>query len=217
METRVDIIVGGVQKGGTTSFHAHLAEHPDLMPPTRKEIHFFDDESVDWRAPDYGRLHAFFPDYDGARKPFDVTPIYLFWPPSFVRIRAYNPRAKLIFLFRDPIERAWSHWCMEHARGADNMPFADAIRDGRRRLDNLSPTEQPWRVYSYVERGYYAEQVLRLFNYFPREQILFLRSDDLNKRTASTLQRVSDFLGIAPFSNSEPKRERERTGKVVKR
>ncbi|MGH6848408.1 MAG: hypothetical protein ACREC0_13525, partial [Methylocella sp.] len=117
MSKLVSIFVCGVQKGGTTSLHAHFREHPALSPPNRKEIHFFADETQDWAAPDYTALHSFFATEDGDRFRFDVTPIYIFWPPSIERIRAYNPSAKLIFLFRDPFERAWSQWCMEYARG----------------------------------------------------------------------------------------------------
>lgn len=207
----VDIFVGSVQKAGTSSFYAYLAEHPELCPPTRKETHYFDDETIDWNAPDYRRFHDFFPDRDGTRRPFDVTPIYLFWPPSLERIRRYNHRPRLIFIFRDPIERAWSNWCMEYARGGDSMPFAEAIRDGRRRLDGLAPTDAARRTFSYVERGFYGQQVERLLDLFPRDQILFLKSDDLSGEPTNTLQSVSEFLGLAPFEDAAPKREHRRT------
>lgn len=210
MHPIVDIVVGGVQKAATTSLYASLAEHPALCPATRKETHFFDDETIDWRAPDYRRFHDFFPGRDGARRCFDVTPIYLFWPQSLARIAAYNPDVRLIFIFRDPIERAWSNWCMEYARGAESMPFSEAIRDGRRRLDGLAPTHAARRTYTYVERGFYGVQVERLLGLFPRDQILFLKSDDLSRAPTATLRSVSEFLGLAPFEGAEPKREHRR-------
>jgi hypothetical protein len=100
MHKRISIFGCGVQKCGTTSLYAHFCEHPALSPPSRKEIHFFDDETNDWAAPDYRALGAFFASNDGDRLRFDITPIYSFWPPSMQRISAYNPAAKLIFLFR---------------------------------------------------------------------------------------------------------------------
>ena len=212
MSERVDIFVGGVQKAGTTSFYSYLAEHPQLCPPSRKETHYFDDETIDWRNPDYCRFHEFFPASDDSRRRFDATPIYLFWPPSLDRIRTYNPNAKLIFIFRDPIERAWSQWCMEYARKAEDMPFAEAIRDGRKRLGHLPPTADPWRVYSYVERGFYGVQVARLLELFPRENILFLKSDDLSLRPEPTLQRVWPFLDLPFFPISMHKTEHQRQG-----
>src|SRR5664279_4751517 len=99
----VQAIVGGVQKGGTTSLFRYLEAHPQLQPPRQKELHFFDEESIDWKKPDYGLLHGAFDPGGSARKAFEATPIYLFWPPSLQRIRDYNSGMKLIFIFRDPI------------------------------------------------------------------------------------------------------------------
>jgi hypothetical protein len=93
---------------------------------------------------------------------------------SLERIAAYNPRMRLILIFRDPIERAWSHWKMEYARGAETESFAWSIRDGRSRVDAGSVRAGLHRVYSYVERGFYGAQVERLLALFPREQVLFL-------------------------------------------
>ncbi len=153
---RLQAVLGGVQKAGTTTLFRYLQAHPQLAAPSRKETHFFDDETIDWANPDYGRLGSFFPESLGARRAFDATPIYLFWPPSLARIRAHNPDAKLMFMFRDPIERAWSQWNMETRRGADDLPFASAVREGRKRLKDNHQLGNAWRVYSYVERGFYA-------------------------------------------------------------
>jgi Sulfotransferase domain len=209
----ISIFVCGVQKGGTTSLDAHLREHPALSPPCRKEVHFFDDENRDWVNPDYPKLDTYFVRDDGERQRFDVTPIYCFWPPSMERLHAYNPAIKLIFLFRDPFERAWSQWQMEYARGDETLPFAVAIREGRHRLDALPLLAPERRIYSYIERGFYAEQVMRALSYFPRDQLLFMRSQDLYCDHIGTLKRIANFLGIDEFPNTGPKRENVRPEK----
>lgn len=208
----VSIFVCGVQKGGTTSLFAHFCEHPSLSAPSRKELHFFDDESVDWSRPDYSLLDSFFSSDDEGRLRFDITPIYGFWPPSLDRIRAYNPFAKLIFLFRDPSDRAWSQWLMEHARGDEILPFAEAIRAGRKRMAKMPPLAPSRRIYSYIERGFYAGQVRRALKLFPRKQVLFLRSQDLFDDHKVTLARIATFLKISPFPDTGPKRENPRPG-----
>lgn len=197
----LSIFVAGVQKGGTTTMHACLARHPQLRGALRKELHYFDDETRDWASGDYGDLPALLG--DGPGMPFDCTPIYGFWGPALARIRAYNPVARLIFLYRDPLERAWSHWRMEVARGAEWLPFAEAIRAGRARMgdDSLSPAR---RVFSYVERGFYGAQLARALALFPREQMLLLRLQDLGADQAGTLDRVARFLGVAPFAPMAP-------------
>jgi hypothetical protein len=193
-QAQVDFIVAGVQKGGTTALFDYLSEDARLSLSDVKEVHFFDDETVDWGNPDYGAYHARFPPPDG-RPRGEATPIYLYWPQSLERIAAYNPAMRLIVMLRDPVERAWSHWRMEYARGVESRPFAWCIRQGRQRLFEAHPWGHD-REYSYVERGFYGEQLERLFALFPREQVLLLRSDDLSADPNAALGRVRSFLGL---------------------
>lgn len=203
----VDFLVAGVQKGGTTALFDYLNEHPDLVLPSIKEAHFFDDETQDWNAPDYGRYHALFtPPEDGRSRLWgEATPIYGYWPNSLERIAAYNPDMRLIFIFRDPVQRAWSHWKMEFARGAESEPFAWCIRQGRERVGGDPSAPGHHRVYSYVERGFYGAQVQRAKGLFPASQLLFLRSEDLRRDPERVLSVVCDFLG-APRPKSTVQR-----------
>ncbi len=202
-DQRVAFLIAGVQKGGTTALFDYLGEEPGLSLPDAKELHFFDDETQDWSAPDLAAYHARFAPFDG-RPRGEATPIYLYWPDSLERIAAYNPAMKLIVVLRDPVERAWSHWKMEFARGAETHPFAWCVREGRQRLF----AAEPWgfhREFSYVERGYYGEQFERLFGLFPREQVLVLRSDELRADPAPALAAVRAFLGLADAAGPAPR------------
>jgi hypothetical protein len=200
---QVEIIIGGVQKAGTTSLFRYLQEHPALLAPRqRKELHFFDDETLDWSKPQYELLHDAFSGMGTGRKAFEATPIYIFWPPSLERIRSYNSEMKLIFLFRDPIERAWSQWKMEISRRRETLPFDVAIRGGRQRLQNCGSLDQPWRLFSYVERGLYSHQVKNALRLFPRDQLLFLRSNDLKNDHVGTLRTIAEFIGIDEFPST---------------
>lgn len=200
----VSFIVAGAQKAGTTALYDYLAEDPAIAMARIKETHFFDDEARDWSPPDYGDYHALFDAPDG-RPCGEATPIYLYWPRSLERIAAYNPAMRLIVLLRDPVERAWSHWRMEHFRGVEPLSFSEAIRGGRARLFE----SQPWgyhREFSYVERGFYGEQLERLFALFPRDQALILRSTDLQDHPARTLAQARAFIGAPPAADAEPRR-----------
>lgn len=194
---RVGFLIAGVQKGGTTALFDYLRDVPGLQLPAVKEAHFFDrDEGIDWAAPDYAPYHALFAD-DG-RRWGEATPIYLYWPNALERIRRYNPAMRLILLFRDPAERAWSHWRMEYARGAETESFAWCIREGRARMASGTPTPGFHRVYSYVERGFYGRQLARALALFPREQLLLLASSALKADPAGTIARICRFLAVAP-------------------
>ena len=191
---QVSFLIAGAQKGGTTALFDYLTDYPDIVLPAEKELHFFDDEAQDWSSPHYGAYHAQFPEAAG-RPCGEATPIYIYWPNCLERICAYNPAMKLIVVLRDPVQRAWSGWRMEYARGVETEPFAWCIREGRQRLF----AAEPWgrhREFSYVERGFYGEQVERLLGLFPREQVLFLRSDDLRADPARPLAQGRAFLDL---------------------
>ena len=199
----ITFLVVGVQKGGTTALFDYLGDYPDLALSDDKELHFFDDETHDWAAPDYGEYHAHFGDPAG-RPCGEATPIYSYWPGALERICAYNPAIKLILVLRDPVARAFSHWRMEYARGAETEPFAWCIRQGRQRLF----AADPWghhRELSYVERGFYGEQVERLLGLFPREQLLVLTSETLRGDPELALRCVRGFLGLPPAPPPAPR------------
>jgi hypothetical protein len=194
----VGFLIGGVQKGGTTALDDYLRDHPGLRMASVKEAHFFDDETVDWAAPDYRPYHHLFGGETG-RVWGEATPIYIYWPNCLERIRRYDPAMKLIFLFRDPVERAWSHWKMEQGRGWEGEPFSACIRDGRARVAGDPVTPGFHRIHSYVERGFYGAQLRRALALFPREQMLLLRSEDLRADPDSVLAQVCAFLGVQEF------------------
>jgi hypothetical protein len=204
LELRVQFVIAGVQKAGTTALFDYLSEQPELSLSHVKETHFFDDDERDWARPDYAPYHALFDAPDG-RLRGEATPIYLYWPGSLERMAAYNPAMRVMVLLRDPVARAWSHWRMEYARGFEQAPFAWCIREGRRRLFEA----EPWghhRAFSYVERGFYGEQVERLLTLFPREQVLVLTAEALQAEPTTTLAQVRAFLGLPPAARAvEPR------------
>ena len=196
---KVGFLVAGVQKGGTSTLHAYLERHPEIGLGGSKELHFFDDETQDWRAPDYRRYHRLFPVYPDAAISGECTPVYFFWPPSLGRIHAYSPDIRFIVVFRNPIDRAFSQWAMAYARGEDDLLFAEAIRGGRQRVAAAGETGHSQRVHSYVERGFYGAQMSRFLALYPRAQLLPLTSEELFKDHRAALAKVTDFLGVSPF------------------
>ncbi len=193
---RLVLFIVGVQKGGTTALDSYLRQSPHLQMARRKEIHFFDNERLDWPVTDYTGLHAEFDWTDSAaRIRGESTPIYSYWPNSMERIKIYNPGAKLILCLRHPAFRAYSHWRMERGRSAETLSFEEAIsKMGRSRVSSAPCGVH--RVYSYVERGFYASQVLRLFELFGKRQVQTLRTDRLWSNPAETIGAVHAHLGL---------------------
>jgi hypothetical protein len=202
---RIDFVVGGAQKAGTTTLAAYLGSHAAVGMSRVKETHFFDDEDRNWISPDYSKFHCFF---DPGKQIYgEATPITLYWTPAQYRLREYNPTTKLILIFRDPIDRAFSNWKMiwhasqEGLKTANGEPperllFGDAIRCGRQRM--LDSQELPGlnRWSAYIERGFYGLQLKHLLKVFPSEQLLYLDFNDLSIRPGRVLDKISAFLGI---------------------
>ncbi|MEO7573467.1 MAG: sulfotransferase [Acidimicrobiales bacterium] len=204
-----DFVIIGAQRGGTTSLYNYLADHPSVGRALTKELRFFDvgyEQGPAWyrsRFPTSANL-AVRARRHGAGIAGEASPDYLFYPLAPRRLSAVVPNAKLIVLLRDPVERAWSHWCHQVRRGHEDLPFDDAIaaEDGR-----LSPGLLEIDVdaatlsyhdhhHSYAARGVYAPQLERWWRVVPRAQTLVLRSEDLFARPASVFDEVQDFLGL---------------------
>ena len=151
----VQFLIAGTQKGGTTALADYLRQHQALFIPAVKELHFFDDESLDWKSPQEDLYRSYHDAFRGAPAGStwgDATPIYSYWWPAMARIWAYNPAMRLILCLRNPVERAYSHWAMETGRNWDALPFAEAIQTESERCSRALP--QQHRVFSYVSRGF---------------------------------------------------------------
>lgn len=194
----VQFLIAGTQKGGTTALAGYLRQHPSLFIPAVKELHFFDDERLNWQRPQelYRSYHHAFRGTPDGTTWGEATPIYSYWWPAMSRIWAYNPAMRLILCLRNPVERAYSHWAMETGRGWDAVAFAEAIQTEAERCRTALPHQH--RVFSYLSRGFYSEQLRRLWSFFPREQTLILHQEQLLEDPSTTLSRVHRFLGVDP-------------------
>ncbi len=189
---RVDFVIGGTQKGGTSALDSFLRQHPEIcMPETRKELHFFDREADDT---DYKKYHANFKPTPQHRVIGEASPIYMYWETAPYRIWKYNPKMKWILVLRNPVARAFSAWNMETKRSKEKLSFAEAIDKESKRSREALPLQH--RVFSYIDRGFYAHQVRRLFNIFGKGNCLVLLNEELRNDHKKTLRRVFDFLGV---------------------
>src|SRR2546429_7073426 len=125
---KVDFLVAGAQKSGTTALNYYLRRHPYIALPIKKELHFFDnDELFAGGNVSYEPLHEMFQPARPGGIAGENTPIYLYWRPALPRIRDYNPAMKFIVILRNPIERAFSQWNMQRTRGIEPCDFLDAV------------------------------------------------------------------------------------------
>ena len=196
MRNRLSFLVCGAQKSGTTALAAYLRQHPGIYLPKAKELHFFDDETQAWPEPDLKALHRHFQAADADQLWGEATPISLYWDPAPERIWRYNSAMRLLVILRNPIERAYSHWVMEHRRGDDPLSFDLALEQEEARCREALPFQH--RVFSYIDRGFYSSQLRRLWRFFGKEQVLVLRQEDLKLSPQISMERIWQHLSIVP-------------------
>jgi hypothetical protein len=206
---RVNYMIVGTQKGGTTALDTFLSQHPDIYTTPLKETHFFSSESMFAEGePDYALYHSFFDTYSGQKMIGEATPKYMVHPHVPERLWRYNPALKIIMLLRHPADRAYSHYIMSVELEMETLSFSEAIRQEDARIEaaagDLSAGSPLW-MQSYVSRGRYLGQIKNLLRFFPREQLLILRSEDLSRDHAGTLARVYEFLGVPAVSVPQQK------------
>ena len=183
----------GTQKGGTTSLQKLLERHPGVFLPVCKEVHYFSqhaDKPTSWYADHYR-------DSLRGQRRGDITPFYLFHPDAPARIRALLPRAKMIVLLRDPVERALSQVFHAHRHGFETLEVTEALAAEPKRL--ASGEAYNFQKHSYVSRSRYLEQLDRYEALFPKEQLLVLKSEDLFLRTETVWKQIQHFLQLRPI------------------
>jgi len=229
--SRPRFLIIGAQKGGTTALYYFLAEHPNIIPGTEKEIGFFSPELFEYwfdnpnhhilcsrhgtdffdrrlypRAAAWYHSHFPLPHKLGDRCiTYEATPEYLYYPGVAERIHKYDSKMKLIAILRDPVERAFAAWNMYYNEFDHGIyrPLKE-VRDFDEAVqDELNEIESGSRISDpgYVRRGLYHEQLLRYFQLFERDQMLILSSRELKNNTSCVIDQVIEFLGLPEYSH----------------
>jgi hypothetical protein len=210
-----DFLIVGTKRGGTTSLHRYLVEHPAVLPTfpsfrTLKGVHYFDEHFT--RGLRWYRSH--FPaELYRARvqratgiRPLtgESSPNYLFHPLGAARAAEAVPQAKIIVLLRNPVDRAWSQYKDQVKLGSETLNFEDAIDqeparlagEVERMLEDPAYYGTAFDRYSYLARGRYVDQLRVWTATFPAPQLIVLRSEDLYSDPERVYHRVLDFLGL---------------------
>ncbi|WP_137119921.1 sulfotransferase domain-containing protein [Segeticoccus rhizosphaerae] len=209
-----DFIMIGGQRCGTTSLFRALMEHPQVVRPTfHKGINYFDvnyDRGFDWYRGHFplrasARLRT---RQHGHPVVFEASGYYMFHPFAMERLAREMPDVKLVAMLRDPVERAYSAWKHESARGFEREDFDTALALEDERLlgeyDRMrrDPTYESFthRHHAYRRRGDYADQLERILQLFPREQLHIMYSERFFEQPGQEFAALGAFLGLGSVS-----------------
>ena len=201
---RLDFIVIGAQKSGTTSLWRYLEDNPALRMPPAKEAPFFSEDAY----PDGFRayMRALFKEAPSGTTLGTVTPAYMHGAPGVAvpdianRIRATVPDIKLIALLRDPVERAFSAHRMAVRDYGETRSFDRAVAELLDDAELERARGGPLHTTSYVVAGEYGRILAAYSARFPREQIHVELTSDLEAEPEGVVARVCRFLGVEPHA-----------------
>jgi hypothetical protein len=203
-----DVVIVGAQRAGTTSCFRYLTQHPQLVKPIRKEIHYFDRRENFAKGESWYRAH--FPTSrkldslareDSKRRfAIEATPEYMFVDYVPTRMAALIPDAKLICVLRNPVDRALSNWKLKGKWGGQFGPFEVEIEQEFRSLQSRTGPLDGNRPSGLLARGRYAEQLERLYEHYPRERVYVAHSESLYRDTNVFCRSVFEFLKLPPIA-----------------
>ena len=176
MKTMVSFLGIGVGKSGTTWVHTCLAEHPEIFVPAIKEVNYFSlhyDRGRDW-------YDSIFNSAQHEKILGEISPTYFGNPHAPERIKHYNPQVKLIAILRDPIERAYSHYCMNLTGNLISDDIDRVLSHGTRCID----------------LGFYYKHLQRFGRQFDREQMKIMIYEDLKSDPLHFFRSILEFLEV---------------------
>ncbi len=177
-----DFLGIGAARAGTTWLHFNLAAHPEVTMPTAKEQRFWN-ANLSRGLKAYSRVFDAPPDHVVG----EITPAYGIMDAWRVKLMAQvMPAVRLVYLIRDPVERAWSHlamWARNRNLSPDDLSHEHIVD-----VLNSDPC---------TRNGMYSE-VYRTFSAaFSREQIFVGFYEDLQERPQELLTEVFDHIGVS--------------------
>lgn len=199
---KVNAIIIGAGRSGTTSVFAWMEQHPDIQFSITKEVHYFSLPDLYQRGEKY--FHSLF---DGPEKKIIATAdTYLLMDHDApARIKAYNPDMHIIVMLRDPVERAFSNYqySVQFGHEQNNIAFADTIGLEQERLlsNDIAAKNNLCHCYGSL----YALHLSVWAQYFPKEHFFIGKLSQLKSEPETMYRRLSEFLGIPyhAFSDQE--------------
>jgi len=213
MSERLDFIVIGAAKSGTTSLHEYLRSHPSLCLPPAKEAPFFSEDPTYQRGWDAWFGRAFPSDLQSAVYG-KITPHYMAGAPfgervagarygdapseKVIPLRIYDlfPAVRLVAILRDPVDRCISHHQMTTFLGSevrtleqavDQLLSPGALDQARQAATDLN---------GYVAWGEYARILRPYYDLFGPDSIRVFFTSELDRQPGDVVRRILDFIGV---------------------
>ena len=208
-----DFIIIGTVRSGSTSLYYNICEHPSVLSAAYDEIGFFDSNyhlGINW----YRSMFPTIKEMENVEKKTSFaitgedTPFYFWKEEAAKRIFEMNSNSKIIGIFRNPVDRAYSNYNLAIRSKTEKLTFEEAIDEEIDFLKKHSFRESTDNKRSYLAKGIYENQIKIWFELFPREQIHLLSTEDMQKNPEETLQKAFRFLEIPDYIIKNPQKQK---------
>ncbi|MFO8015516.1 MAG: sulfotransferase domain-containing protein [Candidatus Woesearchaeota archaeon] len=198
-----DYIIIGAQKCGTTSLQEYMEQHPKILSPSKKEVHFFDlnyYKGLSWYKKHFPILKKYRKKIVG-----EASPYYIHFPPVAQRISKCLPDIKLIVLLRDPVKRAFSQYNSNYNKGREKRSFEESIEDELKNLPREYKKVDKGKYSNkhqnefFLDRGKYYIQLKNWFMYLKREQFIIIKSEDFFGNPQREVSKIFHFIGVEDY------------------
>lgn len=186
---KIDFIIIGAQKAGTTSIFNHLRAHPNIYMPFLKEVCFFSRERSFRKGLSWYLNH--FSDATSQQVVGEASPQYMMNLAVPKRIHDLFPETKLIAILRNPIDRGLSAYRMAVKQGIEKRTIEEALK-----ASHKSDLSLPLTPLDFVGAGLYGKILEEYLKYFPIEQIQLVFTEEFAAEPKSVLQNLYNFLGV---------------------
>lgn len=189
-----DFLIVGFPKCGTTALFLYLRRCPLVTSGHKKEIRFFthyEPLGLEWYCAQFP------PDAEGLGIfAGEATPQYAITPGVENSVAVLSKTPKIIFLTRDPIDRAISHYHQRRRKGLEFRALEAAFEDEIRLVERVGIDDDLLEATPYISTCFYAYHIARWRRVIPEERILILKHRDLRSDPRSVTIAALRFLGI---------------------
>ena len=216
-----DFIIIGTVRSGTTSLYYNICHHTCILPAAYDELGFFDSNfhlGLNWYRSLFptNLLKWYIRISQNHALTGEDTPFYIWNPLVAKRILKILPNIKLIVLFRNPIDRAYSNYHLGVRVGSENLSFEDAIQIELDNLNNEKITDEDnikkfTIPRSYIAKGFYADQLKIWQKLFKPEQLFIISTEDFESNSQETLNKIFNFLDVPKQTILNPEKHKVAT------
>jgi len=205
---KIDLMIIGAQKAGTTSLQNYLNEHPEILGHPQIEFGFFKDDAMYANGYEKEFSRHFTAGNINAAKVVVAKNTGMYdSEKALERLQQHNPDCKLVFIVREPVSRAYSSYSMEKFNGLLTRDFSE-IKDviEEKRFDDMM-----YRF--FIRLGLYSEFLRSIYKFFPENQVKIVLFEKLGKDPAGVCREIFQWLNIDPSFTPSTEKEYNKTQK----